>query len=209
MKSIILVSAVAICLLLGSCSGNKTVNTNTSGPGAPQCTPPVTKVLNTPLKAQETDQWCWAASGQMIMAFHNHDVSQCLQANNYFHRPDCCLDDKPAQCIQGGWPEFDKYNFDFDRLSDANLDWDKLRDQIGCKSAPVAFSWHWIPQGGGHMMVVRGYTTAPDGSRTLYINNPWPPRPDGAGEQRMISYQDYVAGSNHTHWDDFYNIRNR
>jgi hypothetical protein len=142
------------------------------------------------------------------MAFHNRDVSQCLQANNRFGRSDCCLALKPAACVQGGWPEFDKYNFDFDRLS-TNLNWDQLREQIGCKSFPVAFSWKWVPQGGGHMMVVRGYTTTAQGAKRLYVNNPWPPLPDGAGEEQIITYEEYIAGSDHLHWDDFYNIRNR
>ena len=207
MRSLIIVSTLAVFLLLGACAKNKNV-APTPAPGA-QCTPSETRILATPLKAQETDQWCWAASGQMIMAFLNHEVSQCLQANNHFNRPDCCLASKPAACIQGGWPEFGKYDFAFDRLSDANLNWDQLREQIACKSSPVAFSWRWTNGGGGHMMVVRGYTTTAQGGKTLYINNPWPPLPDGAGEQQIISYQEYISGSDHTHWDDFYNIRYR
>ena len=207
MRVIIIALSLLVFLILGACSNNKTTTTN-SGPGA-QCTPPVTRVLNTPLKAQETDQWCWAASGQMIMAFHNRDVSQCLQANNRFERTDCCVAQKPEACIQGGWPEFDKYNFDFDRLSRNNLNWDQLREQIGCKSFPVAFSWLWIPDGGGHMMVVKGYTTTPEGLKRIYVNNPWPPRPDGNGEEQIMTYDEYIAGSDHKHWDDFYNIRIR
>jgi len=207
-RSIFLTFAVAVCLAAGACSGNQNVVSTQPGPGAP-CAPPATKILSTPLKPQETDQWCWAASGQMIMAFHNHDVAQCLQANNYLGRTDCCNPLKPTACISGGWPEFGKYNFNFDRLSSAHLEWDNLREQIGCKSSPVAFSWRWISGGGGHMMVVRGYTTTPEGWKGLYINNPWPPLPDGAGEQQIISYQEYISGSDHTHWDDFYNIRYR
>ena len=203
LPSIILITAG--CLLFGACS--RTTNELAPEPGS-QCIPPTTKVLTTPLRAQETDQWCWAASAQMIMAFHNRDVTQCLQANNYLGRGDCCLALRPEACIRGGWPEFDKYNFDFDRLTNRHLDWNQLREQIGCKSFPVAFSWRWI-RGGGHMMVVRGYSTSPNGTKTLYINNPWPPLPSGTGEQKMISYQEYIAGSTHTHWDDFYNIRQR
>jgi uncharacterized protein YceK len=204
-KSQIIALTFTVCVVLGGCSTRQNVAT-LPAPGT-QCNPPEERILATPLKPQETDQWCWAASGQMIMAFLNHDVSQCLQANNYLGRTDCCLDLKPSGCVQGGWPEFDKYNFDSERLSDAHLDWDKLREQIACKSTPVAFSWRWI-NGGGHMMVVRGYTTS-QGEKTLFINNPWPPLPDGAGEQGIISYEEYIAGSDHTHWDDFYNIKYR
>jgi hypothetical protein len=174
--------------------------------GNQQCQLPETKLLSTPLKAQETDQWCWAASGQMIMAFLNHDHSQCEQANNELGRSDCCQLMKPVGCVIGGWPEFGKYDFNSDRTFNAGLVWDQLREQIACNSTPVAFSWHWN-QGGGHMMVIRGYTIL-DGVSTLYINNPWPPVP-GAGEEQIISYEEYIAGSDHTHWDDFYNIRHK
>jgi Papain-like cysteine protease AvrRpt2 len=205
-RSLLIALTVAVCLLFGACSRANNELAPVAGPGS-QCIPPATKILDTPLKAQETNQWCWAASGQMIMAFHNQDVTQCLQANNFLGRQDCCGSVKPEGCIRGGWPEFNKYNFDFDR-SNTHLEWNQLREQIACKSSPVAFSWRWI-RGGGHMMVVRGYTTSPNGAKTLYINNPWPPFPNGTGEQRMISYKEYIKGSDHEHWDDFYNIRHR
>jgi hypothetical protein len=138
------------------------------------------------------------------MSFLQHDVSQCVQANNSLGRDDCCGDSRPDECIQGGWPEFEKYDFSAKRLRDDALSWDQLREQIACRSAPVAFSWRWNGEG-GHMMVVRGYMIQ-DGVRKLYVNNPWPPIP-GAGEEQIITYEEYVAGSDHTHWDDFYNIK--
>ena len=201
-----LIMSLIFVLCLGFAACGRTQKNVAVVPGA-QCQLPETSMLDTPLKPQETDQWCWAASGQMIMAFHNHDVSQCLQANNEFQRNDCCVDSKPSACVRGGWPEFAKYDFDSERLFGTHLNWDQLREQIACKKTPVAFSWRWLI-GGGHMMVVRGYTTS-QGVKTLFINNPWPPLPEGAGEQQIISYDEYIAGTDHTHWDDFYNIKFR
>lgn len=191
---------LALLMSLAACRRQQIVN----GPQGAGCTPPVAVTLDTKLIPQETDQWCWAASGQMIMSFLNHDVRQCLQANNEFGRSDCCLDPPPAECIQGGWPEFAKYDFTDDRTSDSYLTWDQLREQIACRKTPVAFSWHWI-DGGGHMKVIYGYAVE-NGVNSLWVNDPWEPH---IGAKQIITYEEYIAGSTHTHWDDFYNIAHK
>src|SRR5438128_12240031 len=102
---------------LTSCARKSEVNApqgNARQVNAPQgnpCTPPATSILNTPLRAQETDQWCWAASGQMIMSFLNHDVGHCVQANNELDRTDWCLNVKAGGWDHGGMPEFEQYKF--------------------------------------------------------------------------------------------------
>lgn len=56
------------------------------------------------------------------------------------------------------------------------------------------------------MMVVTGYTTsATDGKNYVFVNDPWTPN---IGTTRTILYDVYdeLAG-NHTHWDDFYDIK--
>jgi hypothetical protein len=145
--------------------------------------------------------WCWAASAQMCMEFLGTNVSQCTQANNEFGRTDCCNSPVPSDCVNGGWPEFDKYNFTFKRTSNAALSWDDIKKQIYCYKKPVAFSWHWTG-GGGHMMVITGYAVI-GGEQYLFINDPWAPN---VGNQTSITYANYVSGSDHTHWDDFYDI---
>jgi hypothetical protein len=52
------------------------------------------------------------------------------------------------------------------------------------------------------MMVVYGYAEI-GGVQYLAINDPWAPN---VGDTRYITYSEYVSGSNHTHWDDFYDI---
>ncbi len=153
------------------------------------------------LRSQQTSMWCWAASGQMIMEFLGHGVNQCDQANNRFARTDCCNNPTPGGCVQGGWPEFDKYNFTFKTTSDTALSWDEVRRQIFCRRTPFAFSWHWTG-GGGHMMDVIGYVTI-DGVNYVTINDPWPPN---VGDQRTITYNAYISGSGYTHWNDYYDI---
>ena len=42
-----------------------------------------------------------------------------------------------------------------------------------------------------------------DGVNYVSVNNPWPPN---VGDQYTKTYDDYVSGSDHTHWDDYYNV---
>jgi len=103
--------------------------------------------------------------------------------------------------VNGGWPEFDKYGFSANTTSDAPLSWADVKKQIYCYHKPIAFSWHWN-SGGGHMMVITGYAVI-DGQNWVFINDPWAPN---VGGQYSITYDDYVSGSDHTHWNDYYNI---
>lgn len=170
------------------------------------CTPAAQTHLPVTLRPQQTSMWCWAASAQMVMDFLGVSVQQCTEANNEFGRADCCNSPTPSGCVNGGWPEFDKYGFTFKRTSNAALSWDQLRmevaDSSGCGRRPFAFSWHW-PGGGGHMMVVIGYQTV-GGVNYVEINDPWAPN---VGDHRFITYDFYVASpGDHTHWDDFYQV---
>lgn len=167
------------------------------------CQPPTAAHLAVTLRPQQTSMWCWAASGEMVMEYLGHDVAQCVEANNRFGLNNCCNTPTPNQCVIGGWPEFEKYGFTYQRTSGVALSWDELRKEIGCNGRPVAFSWGW-PGGGGHMMVVIGYKTV-DGVNYVEVNDPWAPN---VGSHYFITYDYYVSSPNHhTHWDDFYAIQ--
>ena len=168
------------------------------------CCPPYddSKVLPVTLWPQETSQWCWAASGQMCMDFLGNNVSQCTQANNRFGRTDCCT--TPGNCVTGGWPEFDKYNFTSLNTNNSPLSWDKIRDEIDCKNRPITYTWHWAG-GSGHMVAVVGYSIGEcNGDKFLHINNPLPVN---TGSVYTITYDAYVAGDpGSSHWNDYYEI---
>ncbi len=183
------------CLGLGSC-----------------CSPGLIGDLPVTLHPQETSMWCWAGSGQMVMDYLGNDVAQCTQANNRFNRNDCPCDQcgdgavTSPPCVNGGWPEFGKYGFDFERTSDTAVSWSHLRadlsQQSNCRHTPIAYSWHWSG-GGGHMMVATGYVTL-EGTNYVSILDPWAPC---VGDAKIIPYTAYVSGSGYTHWDDFHHIR--
>lgn len=176
------------------------------------CSPGVISGLAVPMHPQETSMWCWAGSGQMVMDYLGNNVAQCTQANNRFGVNNCpCNQCGPnaasnPPCVIGGWPEFDKYGFSFDRTSDTALSWNALRKELAkesnCGKRPVAYSWHWNG-GGGHMMVATGYVTV-EGTNFVAIKDPWAPC---NGDTRILTYAAYVGGSGYTHWDDFYRIR--
>lgn len=174
------------------------------------CTPPISESLPVTTHPQETSMWCWAASGEMVMDYLGHGVDQCTQANNRFGRTDCCNTPTPGACVQGGWPEFAKYNFSSVHTTDAALSWTDLKRQISrsryCKKRPFAFTWYW-PGGGGHMMVAKGYYTLRLAAVTLNLVEMIDPLPVGVGDTRWITYDYYVASpGHHTHWDDYYNV---
>ena len=138
------------------------------GPGNanPACRPADTSSLQVTLRAQQADNWCWAASGQMIMEYLGQSVAQCLQANNRLHRTDCCNRPVPKECDKGGWPEFDKYGYTARTTNNAPLPWVDVRAQLSpkdpkspCRFTPFAFSWEWDDEPGfGHMMVAMAIT---------------------------------------------------
>jgi hypothetical protein len=174
----------------------------------PQAQASASRVLSVPLIHQQTGNWCWAASGGMIMTFLGHPVSQCAQADSEFKRLDCCPPPPSApQCDQGGWPEFERFEFASRHTESQALSWDAVKAEIDA-GRPVAFTWWWLG-GGGHMMVLKGYEE--DGATSLVaVNDPWP----STIVAPWITYEEYVADNRyvagedlrHTHWNDYYAI---
>jgi hypothetical protein len=194
------IGVILPALLLWGCTSQGTSQTSISQTG---CNPPASDSQPVALRSQETSMWCWAASGEMVMEFlsASTNVTQCVEANNRFGRTDCCNNPVPGACVVGGWPDFGRHGFTFNKTSNAPLLWDTTREQIHCKKKPFAFTWRWTG-GGGHMMVAVGYSTI-GGINYVTINDPLP---QNVGDQRVITYDAYVSGSGYTHWDDYYDV---
>jgi len=156
--------------------------------------------LNVTLFPQLTDQWCWAASGQMVMDYEGTSVSQCAQANQKFGMSDCCNSPTPSACVKPGFPQFQHWGFNSQQTASGTaLTLAQLTSQFDL-AQPVAYTWRWT-SGGGHMMVARGVDT---GTNMVYINNPAPPN---QGDTKWITYARYVSQSGvYTHGVDCYDI---
>src|ERR1700687_785173 len=65
------------------------------------------------LRPQETNNWCWAATTQMITEFLGHGKNQCDLANLRFGRTDCCTGacPKTPACNMPGWTMFTESGF--------------------------------------------------------------------------------------------------
>jgi hypothetical protein len=156
------------------------------------------QVLGLPQLGQTTDQWCWAASGEMIMTFLGASVSQCEQANQKFDLTSCCITPTPTECVRPAWPDFAAWGFSFKKTSAGEpVSWECLRAEIEA-GRPIAFSWGW-PDNTGHMMVVAGFND--NGQQVLVYD----PGPVGKGSSRWISYAEFVERpGHHVHWHDYY-----
>jgi hypothetical protein len=117
-------------------------------------------VLPVPMKPQQSNSWCWAASGQMIFDYVGGTVNlrQCDEANHEFLRTDCCGTQActsdascpagqvcgdtcmPASCNQGGHTEFTPWDFTAQNTSCAFLSFAQLKAEIDA-NRPVEFAW--------------------------------------------------------------------
>lgn len=166
-----------------------------------------------PVHPQESPNWCWAASAQMVMHAQGTDVKQCQQLNRLHDRRDCpcdrCSGGQSVACNWGGEPDFDTFGFECKRRKGA-LSWNDLKRQLSstCFHAPVAFGWKWTDAAHGmrHMMVAYGYEEV-DGMRWVLIVNPLHPLQSCTPQIERITYEEYVSGSDHVHTLDLHNVR--
>jgi Papain-like cysteine protease AvrRpt2 len=215
---------VATCILSTvqlSCNRPSSMNAGVGG-----CSPPAEYTLAPPNTTaqvlqvgQEQDDWCWAASGQMILGYYGQTVSQCKQVNDrYPNIGDCCSEHPPAACgTKTGWPQFCKHKLDLKIRHNQGLQWNELKQEIGCRKTPIAFTWHWADGVKGHMMVAFGYESKSQSnvSDFLWVRNPLPV---GSGKTEKVFYADYLPENSptasttstvpiHKHWDDFYDFQ--
>jgi hypothetical protein len=139
-------------------------------------------------------------------------------------------------CRDPGWPEFGKYGFDvrttcdpipesdWDQCEGEALTWRQLTDEIRSGRA-VIFSQRPSDQrrevAVGHSMIAFGYnTTVEQGVEKRWVLVFDPKRicrsscdrrepPCCRGDASWFSYDEYRKQEGHSHWIDFYGIRNK
>jgi peptidase C39-like protein/FG-GAP repeat protein len=165
-------------------------------------------ILNVPVIYQSQEQWCWAASSQMILSYYGTSTAQCTMANYCFSQSSCCNNvvwpnGTGSYCNQPNWvfgygKDMAEVLSVYGGISGTGyysaLAWSTLVSEInGGHPFVIGFSW---TSGGGHALVGRGYS----GSYGYY-NDPWP------GEGYMYaSYSWMVSASDHV-WDESYTTR--
>ena len=142
------------------------------------------------------NNWCWAASGQMIMEMLGEPAGrtcQCRQAEQVLGVEGCCVTDSsclpaeelPARCDRPRWPAFvekpELYGFGYattcdglpERQNDSAcaskaLGWSALTAEV-CAGRPVIASLRPRGSARGHTVVVKGFSTRP-GRRVLVVD---------------------------------------
>lgn len=186
MFRVAMLACVGSCLLWGCCKPNDTIGSQ-----------PVT------LRPQETNNWCWAGTTEMITSFLGHGRSQCDLANERFSRTDCCTGTCPknAACNTPGWTMFTESGFKTD-VSGTPLAWDTLKSQIYCAKKPMSYAYGPKTGGVGHVVVVSGYAEI-GGVAYVALTDPWAPC---TGANRFIPYAEYAGSTTVDHWETNYNI---
>lgn len=173
------------------------------------CKPEVTGSVANTLRPQETNNWCWAATTQMLAQHFNVSVTQCSLANQRFGFTNCCDPQndgsscpKTSDCNKPGWLMLTECGLTFEE--DTNpLSWETLRKQIYCSKKPMGYAYG-TPGVVGHVVVIKGYLTLA-GTNYVVLNDPWGPC---NGQERIITYDQYAdpAGTS-THWRTWYNLK--
>ncbi|MEW4570691.1 papain-like cysteine protease family protein [Tautonia sp. JC769] len=209
--------ALAGAMLSTAAAATLTILHQRPSEASPLPAQPRSKILGLDLQPQRMGNWCWAASGQMVMDFgdrsEGQDISQCTQARFRVEQlialvggtdppPNCCS--QPVDCNRTGWPIFDSFEFQSRNTASEPqswLPWETIVAEIDAER-PICFSIKWTGVGerGGHMGVIHGYEETADGERFLHIMDPWPvPQPQSdipelqrGGTPWRLAYDHYV-----------------
>lgn len=158
------------------------------------------KTLNVPLVTQEHSEWCWAGTTKAVLNFYGQTPSQCQIVNWAYGLNYACGNsvfewNSPANqpnnmygsngSVQNILKNWGVNNTAYNTASS----WSSVVADINA-NRPFVIRYGWT-NGGGHIMVGRGYETA-NGVNYVYIMNPWP----GEG-QTYRTYSSAVAASDH------------
>ena len=172
------------------------------------CNPEIAGNVPNTLRAQQTNNWCWAATTQMLAQHVGISVTQCDLANHRFGRSDCCNNKNAGSdcpkidaCNQPGWLELDFAGVKFEEQEAART-WAEIRSQIYCAKKPMGYAYG-TPGVVGHVVVIKGYITVA-GTNYVILNDPWAPC---VGTERLLEYNSYAdPPGTSTHWRTWFNI---
>lgn len=145
------------------------------------------RYLDVTAQAQEQDNWCWAATGNSVAAYHGYgQYSQnqfCNMAFGYAVNNDCPNDQATLGNDQRA---FRTIGISGGSYVSNTISFSTLTSEIN-GNRPVMTRIGWS-SGGGHMMVLTGYDTS--GSTVEYYD-PWP----ASSRWNTSTYGWYVSNS--------------
>lgn len=158
--------------------------------------------------AQETGVWCWAASAQGVMSFHNVNPLQCDIVNivkaggemtgGSKPKPFCCENKFEAKCQQNGWTDevFNSFGIDY-KWFRGTLSQIQVARQI-CRNGPFIYSIEY-EGGGGHTFVVKDYWMDEEEGMSLWVDTHESFKDDQENLQpsgfKSRPYKEYLEGS--------------
>lgn len=161
------------------------------------------QILNVPLTTQQHSQWCWAASSTAVLNYHGQADQQCSIANWAFGINYACGNsnfnwnsyaNQPNNIFgSNGSVQGILSAYGVSSLAVSNyLSWAHITSDIDA-NRPFILRYGWT-SGGGHILVGRGYDVENDGSRYIYLMNPWP------GEGMTYASYSYVVSASDHNW---------
>lgn len=138
---------------------------------APAAPTPVWRTVGVfTMEAQSQTEWCWAAVTVSVSMFYStmSTWSQCSLVNDQLGQTTCCANGSTTQCNQ-------PYYLDLSLTRTGNLasvttgtaTMAQVQSEIDA-NRPLGVRIGW-PNGGGHFVVIDGYSTPND----LDIQDPW------------------------------------
>ena len=137
-----------------------------------------TKSLNVTHVTQKDGTWCWAATIEMILKFHNNSTNQCKIANYHFSKSCTCggsCGSTGLKCIGNLASQNFKYLFQhygYSATPNTNIDWAVVKQQI-TDSSPFVIGVNPASNSNNctltHYVVGKGYREASDESLNFIL----------------------------------------
>jgi hypothetical protein len=143
--------------------------------------------LSIPLRKQQASEWCWAAVAQAMASYFDPAirVEQCQIVGRGFKRA-CCGDGtaRNPECNRQGYLHhaLDSMGLLASPSEQGKHPWIEgpapfavVRREVDA-GRPVCVLIKWKSGGGGHFIVIEGYSVSERGTASVWVRNPLSPR---------------------------------
>jgi len=164
---------------------------------APSAAAPVWRAITFHMQTQLQTEWCWAAVTASVSQYYlaMSTWTQCSMVNDQLTQTTCCVNGSSPACNQ-------PYFLDLSLTRSGNLaafaagaaSMAQVQAEINA-NRPLGVRIGWPNNGGGHFVIIEGYSTAND----LDIQDPWFGQSTVDYNHFQTSYQGTGAWT-HSYW---------